>query len=211
METPVALNIAPLNAPHKSLEWLALADRDYQMKETVEISNKYHIETVCELKRKHRSGTDDMCIWESNLPIYYLPQVNVFPDLIHQCCANYDPNQRAVLSPLGSVLFCIFPEAINQMLHFQSAKPLTPLSMQHLIDQGTKLPSSEVTRIGQLFILPNYQPWQPPPYLHVWFNETGRLLVDMISCILGFNTSDYVDEVILVMLSMFTLGQPPAV
>ena len=33
----------------------------------------------------------------------------------------------------------------------------------------------------------------------------------MISCILGFNTSEFVDEVILVMLSMFTPGQPAAV
>jgi len=33
----------------------------------------------------------------------------------------------------------------------------------------------------------------------------------MISYILGFNTSEYVDETILVMLSMFAPGQPPAV
>ena len=58
---------------------------------------------------------------------------------------------------------------------------------------------------------PDCQPRQPPPYLHVWFNETGRLLVDMISCILGFNTSEYVDETVLVLLSMFAPGQPPAV
>ena len=113
METPVALNIAPLNAPHKDLEWLALADRDYQMRETVELCNKYHIEIVCELKKKHRDGTDLLGIWKSHLPIYYLPQVNEFPDLIHQCCTNYDPNQRVVLSPSGSVLFHITPEAIN--------------------------------------------------------------------------------------------------
>jgi len=58
---------------------------------------------------------------------------------------------------------------------------------------------------------PDFQPRQPPPYLHVWFNEIGRLLVDMISYILGFNTSEYVDETVLVMLFMFAPGQPPAV
>jgi len=83
MEAPVALSIAPLNAPHKSLEWLPLADRDYQMMETVELCNKYHIETFCEMRRKHRSSTDVLGIWESNMPVYYLPQVNAFPDLIH--------------------------------------------------------------------------------------------------------------------------------
>lgn len=33
----------------------------------------------------------------------------------------------------------------------------------------------------------------------------------MISCILGFNTSDFVDEIVLVLLSMFAPGKPPAV
>ena len=112
----MALSIAPLNAPHKSLEWLPLADRDYQMMETIELSSKYHIEVISEMKRKHRSGTDILGIWKSSMPVYYLPQVNVFPDLIHQCCENYDPNQRAVLAPSGSVLFHVTPQAINQML-----------------------------------------------------------------------------------------------
>jgi len=33
MEAPVALNVMPLNAPHKDLDWLPLADRDFQIKE----------------------------------------------------------------------------------------------------------------------------------------------------------------------------------
>jgi len=83
MEAPVALNIAPFNAPHKELEWLPLADRDYQMSEVIEVSNKYHISIINELRAKHINGTDILKIWDSHLPIYYLPQVNVFPDLIH--------------------------------------------------------------------------------------------------------------------------------
>ena len=211
MEAPVALNIAPLNAPHESLEWLPLADRDYQMMETMELSSKYHIEVFCEMRRKHKSGTDILGIWKSNMPVYYLPQVNAFHDLIHQCCENYDPNQRAVLAPSGSVLFHITPQAINQMLYFQTTKPLAPLSMQLLLDQGAKLSSSQITRIVELFMQLDCQPWKPPPYLHVWFNEIGKLLVNMISCILGFNTSEFVDETVLVILSMFAPGWPPAV
>lgn len=207
----MALNIAPLNAPHKSLEWLPLADKDYQMMETVELCNKYHIETFSEIRRKHKSNADVLGIWESKMPVYYLPQVNAFPDLIHQCCENYDPNQRAVLAPSGSVLFHVIPQAINQMLNFETTRPLVPLSMKLLLDQGAKLSSSEITRIAQLFMQPYCQPRQPPPYLHVWFNETGRILVDMISCILGFNTSEFFDETVLVLLSMFAPGQPPVV
>lgn len=33
METLVALNGAPLNVPHKELEWLPLADRDFQIQD----------------------------------------------------------------------------------------------------------------------------------------------------------------------------------
>jgi len=55
------------------------------------------------------------------------------------------------------------------------------------------------------------QPQGPPPYVHSWFTKTGRLILDRISFILGFKTSEYVDETILVMLSMFTPGQPLAV
>jgi len=97
------------------------------------------------------------------------------------------------------------------MLQFQSAKPLTPLSMQLLVDQGAKLSSSQITRIAQLFMHLDSQPQRPPPFLHVWFNEIGKVLVNIISYILGYNTSEYVDETILVMLSMFTPRRPPAV
>jgi len=45
---------------------------------------------------------------------------------------------------------------------------------------------------------PDRQPQGPPPYLHVWFNEIGKLIVDMISFILGFKTSEFVDETTLV-------------
>jgi len=80
MEAPVALNISP----RKSLEWLPLADKDYQMMETIELSSRYHILVISEIKARHTNDTDILGIWESNMPVYYLPQVNVFPDLIHQ-------------------------------------------------------------------------------------------------------------------------------
>ena len=95
-----------------------------------------------ELKAQHLSGADILGIWDSNLPIYNLPQVNALPDLIHRCCECYDPCQRAVLNPLGAVLFHITPEAINQMLNFHSARPLTPLSMMDLLNKGGRLSSA---------------------------------------------------------------------
>lgn len=56
-----------------------------------------------------------------------------------------------------------------------------------------------------------YQHRGRPPYLDIWFTEAGKLIIDMISYILGFKTSGYVDETTLVLLSIFTPGQPLAV
>lgn len=84
------------------------------------------------------------------MPIYYLPLVNVLPDLIHLCCANYGPTQRVVMAPSGTVLFYITPQSINEMRHFKPTEPLAPLTMEFLLDRGVKLPSSEITIIAQL-------------------------------------------------------------
>ena len=35
MEAPAALNIAPLNAPHRELDYLPLIDEDFQIKDLV--------------------------------------------------------------------------------------------------------------------------------------------------------------------------------
>ena len=92
---------------------------------------KFNIHMLNELKAQYLSGADTLGIWDSHIPIYNLPQVNVLPDLIKQCMSSYDPFQRVVLSPSGSVLFHITPEAINEMLHFHTTKPLTPLSVSY--------------------------------------------------------------------------------
>jgi len=58
---------------------------------------------------------------------------------------------------------------------------------------------------------PKHQPDGPPPYMQTFFTDMGQLIIDMISSIMGFNTSEFVDELTLVLLSIFTPGQPPAV
>ena len=116
MEPPVALNVAPLNAPHNELEWLPTANRDFQIQDLMGIKN--HLQTFCEIRNNCLNKTDLYGIWESNLPRYYLPSVNVFPDIIRLCCANYEPTQKEIMSPNGTVLFYIIPDSINEMLQF---------------------------------------------------------------------------------------------
>jgi len=133
----VALNVAPLNAPHRDLDYLPLADRDFQIKDLVLSDNP--LQTFCCCRDNFINGSDIIGLWESNLPMYLLPSVHIFPELIHYCHANYDPNQRAVLSLSQNILFPITPQSINEMLQFQPGQALTPLSMGELLEKSANL------------------------------------------------------------------------
>lgn len=82
--------------------------------------------------------------------------------------------------------------------------------MNYLLDKGSELSSSEIARIAKTFMRADFQPTGPPPFLYVHFNEVGKLLVDMISYVLGFKTSEHIDGTVLVLLSAYSPGQPPA-
>ena len=114
--SPIALNVAPLNAPHKALGWQALADLDYNISEEMLSRSRFHLQILNEIKIKHQNGTDILGIWDSSLPIFKLPQVNQFLELIHLCVEYYDASQRAVLDSSGAIRFLITPEAIREML-----------------------------------------------------------------------------------------------
>jgi len=107
--------------------------------------DKPHLQAFCEVRNSYKNKADIFGTWESNMPIYYLSSLNVFPDLIHQCCSNYEPSQRAVMDPSGNVLFYITPQSINEMLQFNPTQPLVPLSMKQLLDQASKLSSAEIS------------------------------------------------------------------
>ena len=209
MEAPIALNVTPMNTLHKDLNYLPLVDKDFKIKD--QSGDMNHLQTFCQIRDNHLRNSDIFGLWESNLPMYFLLSVHVFLDIIHQCCASYDPVHRAGLSPSQIVPFSITAKSINEMIHFHSTEPLSRLSMGFLLEKASQLPNSEITRIAQMFMKPNYQPQGPPPYLHTSFTETGKLILDMISLILGFKSSEYVDDITLVLLSIFTLGQLPAV
>ena len=82
--------------------------------------------------------------------------------------------------------------------------------MNYLLDAGTKLSSADIEKITKTFMRADRLPIGPPPFLYVHFNEVGRLLVDMISYVLGFKTSEHIDETMLVLLVAYSPGQPPA-
>jgi len=42
-------------------------------------------------------------------------------------------------------------------------------------------------------------------------SERGKRIITMISCVLGCSTNEYVDELVLAFMSIYTRGQPPVV
>jgi len=114
METPIALNVAPMNAPHKNLDYLPLVDEDFQIKDLS--CERNHLQAFYQIRDSHLNNSDIFGHWESNLLRYFLPSVHVFPNIIHQCCANHDPILRAIMSPSQTVIFPITAESINEMI-----------------------------------------------------------------------------------------------
>ena len=137
MEAPAALNVTPLNAPHRELEYFPLVDKDFQIKDLVFDENP--LQSYCRCRDDYSKGLDVIGLWESNFPRYIIPSVRIFPEIIHYCHSNYDPTQRAVMSPDQSVIFPITPQAINTMLHFEPDQDLTSLSMEELLEKSTQL------------------------------------------------------------------------
>jgi len=209
IETLIALNVTPMNAPHKDLDYLPLADKDFQIKDLS--GNENYLKIFCQARDNYLNGSDILGLWESNLPMYFLPAVHVFPYIIHHCYANYNPTQRAVLSPSQEVLFSITAQSINQMLQFHSSHALTALSMGYLLEKVPQLSQAKLTRICQIFMHLEYQPKGRPPYLQVLFIDIGKIIIDMIASIMGFNPREYVDEITLVLLSIFTPRKTPAI
>ena len=110
------------------------------------------------------------------------------------------------MSPSQTVQFPITSASINEMLQFSHGQALTPLSMGYLLEKSTKILQSELIHICQTFMLEKHQPKGPPPYVQTFFTDMGKLIVDMIALVMVFNTSEYVDDITLVLLSIFTPG-----
>jgi len=54
-------------------------------------------------------------------------------------------------------------------------------------------------------------PKDPPPYMWTIFSKMVQDIMSMISSILGYNTSEYVDDIIIAFMSIYTPRQPPSI
>lgn len=203
-----SLSVAPLNPTNRELEALPFVDKDCLIEDFE--GNRDFLQTFSQLREDYKDGHGTHGIWESNLPYYCLPAVNVFPEIIHLCAENYNVQHKTVSTPSGRILFYINAESINKMLHFDQTELLIPFSMSYLLETGEKMTSEEIQKVTRDFMRPECQTTEPPPYLGIHFNDVGKLLLDMIAYVLGYKTSEHVDKTMLVLLSAYSPRQPPA-
>jgi len=209
MENPEILNVTPLNAPQREQEWQDLADLDYQISEAYRERTTPHIQLLNELRAKHRDGTDILGIWESALPLFKMPSCIQFPDLIYLCASQYEPSQRAVVNHEGEIVFYTTPQAIRDMVQFKTDKPMVPLSLLDLINQGQKtLTEAEILRFNQLFIHKSDRILHPPIF-DGYLNQLGLDLAHMVSAVLGYKSMEFIEETVLVMMLRFAPGRTP--
>jgi len=98
------------------------------------------------------------------------------------------------------------------MLQLQPGQDITFLTIVDFLEKFSKLSSSRSTQILQTLIVEEkYMPKDPPPYVSVIFSNQGKDITTMISCILGFTTNEYVDEIIFAYMSIFNPSQPLAI
>lgn len=111
-----------------------------------------------------------------------------------------------------TILFTITTESINEMLQLQPGQNYTPISIGDLLDRFPKLTTAKLVEMLQTFIREeNHIPKSPPPYVDTIFSPFGQDIVVMISYVLGYTTSEYIDEIILAFMSIFSPRQPLAV
>lgn len=95
------------------------------------------------------------------------------------------------------------------MLQIHHSPNLTPLSIGNLLDPYIMLDPVKIKQIFQNFIIQVcHTPKYTPPYVATIFSETGKHIITMLSCILGYTIDEHVDEVIMAFLSIFTPGKP---
>ena len=81
-----------------------------------------------------------------------------------------------------------------------------------MLNRYPTLTSIKLARLCQAFIREEkYTPKDSPPYLWTIFFGLGRDIIDMISSVLGYTTSELVDEIIIAFMSIYSPGQAPTI
>jgi hypothetical protein len=97
--------------PLVDLNRIPLVDKDYLTTDTKCDFDFANLQSW--LKEAFLDQSDEIGLWESNLPLYLFPQIHHFLEFTLKFQAHYIPEQRAIVSSSREVLFLITPETID--------------------------------------------------------------------------------------------------
>ena len=138
------------------------------------------------LKEVFLDQIDEIGLWESNLPLYLFPQVHHFPEFALKCQAHYLPDQRAVVSSSGEIIFLITPETIDQMTQISRAESVSPFNLEIIRELYQKLSFSQRAQIFYLFLPQAAQlPTTNPLYPSSLFSVKGNQVISSLCTLLG--------------------------
>jgi hypothetical protein len=193
----------PFLPPPVDLDRIPLADKDYLISEP---RCKFNFSELHSWFRDtFLDQSDEIGLWESNLPLYLFPQIHHFPEFTLKCQAHYLPDQRAIVSSSGETLFTITPEAIDQMMQIPRAESSSTFTIEVLTEMYQNLSFPQRAQIFEFFLPQNAQfPKKNPPYHSSMFSEKGNQVISSLCCLLGYYSDEWVDEPILGFLSIFS-------
>jgi hypothetical protein len=198
----------PFVPPPVDLDKVPLVDKDRLIADTICSFDFSDLQAW--LREVFLDQSDEVGLWESNIPLYMFPQVHHFPEFALKCRAHYVPEQKAIVSSLGNVLFFITPEDIDQMLQVTRLDSVTPFNLEVLIELYQKMTFPQRAHIFELFSPPSSPiPTTSPPYPSSIFSIKGNQIVSAVCALLRYFSDQWVDEPILGFLSIFSNDELP--
>jgi hypothetical protein len=198
----------PFLPPPVDLDRIPLADKDYLIADTRCDFDFADLQSW--LKEVFLDQSDEIGLWESNLPLYLFPQIHHFPEFALKCQAHYIPEQRAIVSSSGEILFLITPETIDQMMQISRADSASPFNLEIITELYQKLSFPQRAQIFELFLPQSAQlPTTNPPYPSSLFSIKGNQVITSLCALLGYFSDQWVDEPILGFLSIFSTDEKP--
>jgi hypothetical protein len=140
----------PFLPPPVDLDRIHLADKDHLIAHTRCEFDFVYLQSW--LKETLLDQSDEIGLWESNLPLYLFSQVHHFLEFSLKCQAHYLHDQRAIVSSSEETLFFITLEAIDQMMQIPRTKPVSLFNIEVITELYQKLSFLQRAQIFELFL-----------------------------------------------------------